>query len=324
VSGINERIVLVLIICTCGFCVSFFLSAQSVVIGENSNATSTEDQESGGGGSKNAAGSDDLFNFNPVVVANAGKDKVAFVGDVVVLDGSAAFENHNQHLNYNWYQVSPPTPHIKLSKSHDAHPFFQVPKIDREVKIKLLLVVSDGKFHDDDFVVITLKDNKSKTQSPKFNSNIESKSVPINNSTVDESLNSVSNAQKSKEELLSNKILAAENGSRTGLLDESKRRLSLTCEPAQIQLHQENTSSTVCKLENKSNKKLNLSLECMGLVEVGISCLFNGKSESDKVTLPSESSSNINVEMRALESAQPGKTYSFTIRATCKNSIDCQ
>ena len=84
--------------------------------------------------------------LNHPPIAKAGLDQIIEEGKSVALDGSASIDKDKDPLSFQWQQISPRQPIIKLHPSDASSKVsFVAPDVNRDTTFRFNLVVKDGK-----------------------------------------------------------------------------------------------------------------------------------------------------------------------------------
>ena len=113
------------------------------------------------------------------------------------------------------------------------------------------------------------------------------------------------------------------NQSKTPVNDTYK--ISMSCDPSNVKIYQGKLSKINCKVINTSYKNTDVSLKIMGLENSGIRYTINGDKNTDTISVPANTSEIMELDMRASDttSYDIGKSYDYTIRASCSLVSDC-
>ena len=94
--------------------------------------------------------------LNTALIAHAGSDRSARIGETVVLDASLSSDGDGSALSYRWEQLSG-HPVVELRGAQSIRADFIAPDVTRTVELEFELTVSDGRLSASDVVTIEIR-----------------------------------------------------------------------------------------------------------------------------------------------------------------------
>jgi hypothetical protein len=268
-------------------------------------------------------------------------------------------------LTFLWTQLEPKKPLIKIHDRDTAKAKFTAPDVDHTTVFKIKLSANNGKAEISDIVRIKVLDivvhdeyddgrnNKNETtiednpaqynKNDKGHKSIDT-SIDVPNDKVvvnskKEQKNSGSNnsdndnkkdkhgvdTQDLREDNSTNGSSNSKESQDNDNSTSSKSSLSLKCEPPDVKVIEGVKSSITCIVKNKTQKTLDIALECSGLEGTGVDCYVNGEHDRTRNLIIKEmSSESFPIVMSITSPAKiPIGSFPFTISANCKGNDVC-
>lgn len=116
-----------------------------------------------------------------------------------------------------------------------------------------------------------------------------------------------------------------ENSNQSLTLGNDTEKINVICHPVNVEVRQGNPATINCNVNNNGYTDIVLVPHIIGIEETGIQYTINGHESIETIPLSANSSKTFEVEMQAsdVDENDLGKSYGYTIRLNCLDSIDC-
>lgn len=273
---------------------------------------------------------------------SGGKDQLVKGGDEVILDAGKKFEkSKTDKLTFLWTQLEPKKPQIKIHDRDSAKAKFTAPEVDHTTVFKIKLSVNDGKAEIIDTVRVKVldileydKSENGRNENETHTSLDVSNDDPTKQQKISDSDNSDKDNEKDKQGIVTQDLRGynSTNGDSNSKESQdndynisSEVSLGLKCEPPDVKVIAGINSSITCMVKNKTQKTLDIALECSGVEDNGLGCYINGEHDrTGELTVKEMSSESFPIVMSVTSPNKvPTRSFPFTITATCRGSNVC-